>query len=386
MGVPKLRFKEFNEDWEVHLLGDLADVTTGDKDTQDKVNNGIYPFFVRSQTVERINSFKQDVEAILTSGDGVGVGKNFHYINGKFDYHQRVYCISNFKNKVIGKYIYFYFSEKFNKRVMGLSAKNSVDSVRRSMITEMSINIPSLKEQIKIANFLTTIDEKITKLTQKSDLLAQYKKSVMQKIFSQELRFKDDDGGEFPEWDFLELEKVAAKVKKKNKDTTISNVLTNSATQGIISQSDYFDRDIANQNNLGGYYIVETDDFVYNPRISANALVGPIKRNHLTVGVMSPLYTVFRFTKGNLDFNERYFQTNHWHDYMKSISNTGARHDRMNITNESFFGLPLPSPVEAEQSKIASFLTAIDNKITRTQGELGAVKQYKQGLLQQMFV
>lgn len=80
MGVPKLRFKEFNKDWEVHLLGNLADVTTGDKDTQDKVDNGVYPFFVRSQTIERINSYKLDGEAILTSGDGVGVGKNFHYI------------------------------------------------------------------------------------------------------------------------------------------------------------------------------------------------------------------------------------------------------------------------------------------------------------------
>lgn len=208
----------------------------------------------------------------------------------------------------------------------------------------------------------------------------------MQQIFSQERRFKDDDGQDFPEWDFVELEKIAAKVNKKNKDTSINNVLTNSATQGIVNQSDYFERDIANQNNLGGYYVVEPDDFVYNPRISANALVGPIKRNNLTVGVMSPLYTVFRFTAGILDFYEQYFQTNHWHDYMKSISNTGARHDRMNITNESFFDLPLPSPAKKEQTKIANFLAAIDDKITATQTQLQAVKLYKQGLLQQMFV
>lgn len=91
--VPRVRFGEFEGEWEEKTLGEVAKVTTGNKDTQNKVEGGKYPFFVRSQTVERIDSFSFDGEAILTSGDGVGVGKNFHYINGKFDFHQRVYCI-----------------------------------------------------------------------------------------------------------------------------------------------------------------------------------------------------------------------------------------------------------------------------------------------------
>ena len=386
MSVPQLRFKDYCDPWQVNNLGDLAEVTTGDKDTQNKVDGGLYPFFVRSQTVERIDSYSYDGEAILTSGDGVGVGKNFHYVTGKFDFHQRVYCIRKFKKQISGKFLFHYFAEKFNRRVMRLSAKNSVDSVRREMITGMPIYTPQLAEQTKIANFLTAVDEKIARLTQKCVLLTQYKKGVMQQIFSQELRFKDDEGREFPEWDIIELEKIASKVNKKNKDLAINYVLTNSATQGIVSQSEYFERDIANKNNLGGYYIVEIDDFVYNPRISANALVGPIKRNNLDVGIMSPLYTVFRFKEGNLEYFEQYFQTNHWHDYMKSISNSGARHDRMNITNESFIGLPIPYPSKKEQTKIANFLTAIDDKIKSAQAQLATVKQYKQGLLQQMFV
>ncbi len=281
---------------------------------------------------------------------------------------------------------YSLLSVKFQKELNEKATGGTVKGIKGSVLHKMKLTFPEIAEQTKIANFLTAVDEKLSQLNRKHDLLTQYKKGVMQQIFSQELRFKDDNGREFPEWDVVELEKIAAKVNKKNKDSAINNVLTNSATQGIVSQSDYFEREIANQNNLGGYYIVEIDDFVYNPRISANALVGPIKRNSLAAGVMSPLYTVFRFKAGNLDFIEQYFHTTHWHDYMKSVSNSGARHDRMNITNESFLGLPIPYPCLKEQTKIANFLTAIDEKISAAKTQLETVKQYKQGLLQQMFV
>lgn len=208
----------------------------------------------------------------------------------------------------------------------------------------------------------------------------------MQKIFSQELRFKDEKGRAFPAWDSVDLGNLAFKVNTKNKDDSLSKVLTNSAVQGIVSQNDFFDKDIANKNNLEGYYVVELNDFVYNPRISSSAPVGPIKRNKLAKGVMSPLYTVFRFKSGCLDFLEYFFETTYWHDHMKSVSNMGARFDRMNITNEGFFALPIALPSIAEQEKIAGFLSAVDEKISQAQAQLAALKQYKQGLLQQMFV
>ena len=187
---PKLRFKEFEGEWEEVQLGKTCTVKTGGSDTQDRVDDGKYPFFVRSNTVERINSYSFDGEAILTSGDGVGVGKNFHYINGKFDFHQRVYALHSFEEGFFGKFIYQFFVEKFYRRVMRLSAKNSVDSVRMSMITEMKIGFPLLKEQQKIANFLTAVDSKIQQLQRKKELLETYKKGVMQQLFSQQVRFK----------------------------------------------------------------------------------------------------------------------------------------------------------------------------------------------------
>ena len=382
MSVPQLRFKDdvtqdFPE-WEDKSIGGVLSIGSG-KDYKHLLNGDI--------PVYGTGGYMLSVDKYLYDGESVCIGRKGTIdrptlLNGKFWTVDTLFYTHSFKN-CHPKFIYAIFQRIDWKNY---SEASGVPSLSKSTIEKIEISLPSIAEQTKIANFLTSVDEKTTQLTQKCDLLAQYKKGVMQQIFSQELRFKDDDGQDFPEWDFVELEKIAAKVNKKNKDTSINNVLTNSATQGIVNQSDYFERDIANQNNLGGYYVVEPDDFVYNPRISANALVGPIKRNNLTVGVMSPLYTVFRFTAGILDFYEQYFQTNHWHDYMKSISNTGARHDRMNITNESFFDLPLPSPAKKEQTKIANFLAAIDDKITATQTQLQAVKLYKQGLLQQMFV
>jgi type I restriction enzyme S subunit len=184
--VPKLRFKEFKDsgEWEEKMISDVAKVTTGGKDTQNKIDNGKYPFFVRSQTVERIDSYSYDGEAILTSGDGVGVGKNFHYINGKFDFHQRVYCIYDFSQNVYGKFVYLYFSEHFHKRVMRMTAKNSVDSVRMAMITEMPIYLPSKKaEQQKVTDCLFSLEALITEQSEKVESLNAHKKGLLQQLF-----------------------------------------------------------------------------------------------------------------------------------------------------------------------------------------------------------
>src|SRR3989338_3406744 len=121
-------------DWEVDKIQNLADITTGAKNTQDRIPDGDYPFFVRSQTVERINSYSFDGEAVLTAGDGVGTGKVFHYINGKFYFHQIVYNISDFAAELNGFYFFLYFSSHFYGRIMALTAKSSVDSVRLETI------------------------------------------------------------------------------------------------------------------------------------------------------------------------------------------------------------------------------------------------------------
>ncbi len=158
------------DDWEVKEIKDFADVTTGDKNTQDAEENGKYPFYVCSPIVERINKFSYDTEGVITAGDGVGTGKVFHYAKGKFGLHQRAYLIYNFKN-TDPKYFYYNFSKNFYERVHSMTAKSSVDSVRREMITKMQIPIPpTLAEQQRIAKALSDVDALIStteKLIQK---------------------------------------------------------------------------------------------------------------------------------------------------------------------------------------------------------------------------
>ena len=149
--APDLRFPEFTDSWEACRFEDVCHITTGNKNTQDKEENGLYPFYVRSQQVERINSYTFDGEAILTAGDGVGVGKVFHHTYGKIGVHQRVYILSDIKCD--GKYLFYYFSANFYDRVKRMSAKNSVDSVRYDMIAKMNCGFQRKKNNKKSERF-----------------------------------------------------------------------------------------------------------------------------------------------------------------------------------------------------------------------------------------
>lgn len=176
------------EDWEIFNIGDLLSVTTGDKNTQDKVSDGSYPFFVRSQIVETSNTYSFDGEGVLTAGDGVGTGKIFHYINGKCDIHQRVYLMSNFNKQLHGYFFYLYFSRNFYNRIMSMTAKSSVDSVRKEMIADMKIYLPILEEQIEISKLIQNSTAELNNLEQKLSKFKKIKQGMMQKLLTGEIR------------------------------------------------------------------------------------------------------------------------------------------------------------------------------------------------------
>ena len=189
------------------------------------------------------------------------------------------------------------------------------------------------------------------------------------------------------DWKQRKLSDISTKVTTKNVDVHYTETLTNSAEQGIISQVDFFDKEISNKNNINGYYIVENNDFIYNPRISTLAPVGPINRNKLNrTGIMSPLYTVFRASNIDLDFLEWYFQSNHWYRYMKLNGDSGARADRIAIKDSTFFDMPIKTPVNIkEQVLIGETLEKFNQYITLHQRKLDKLQATKKALLQEMF-
>ncbi|MDH0344455.1 restriction endonuclease subunit S [Chromobacterium haemolyticum] len=197
------------------------------------------------------------------------------------------------------------------------------------------------------------------------------------------LRFPEFRGAE--EWKSIPLNCLAIRTKQKNRDEKIDRVLTNSAEFGVVDQRDYFDKDIATQGKLEGYFVVELGSYVYNPRISSTAPVGPISKNKIGTGVMSPLYTVFKFKDDSNDFYEHYFKTTGWHTHMRQVSSTGARHDRMAISSDDFMAMPLPAPSFAEQQKIAECLSSVDELIAAQARKVDALKTHKKGLMQQLF-
>jgi type I restriction enzyme S subunit len=179
----KQRLPGFSREWEAKRLGDVSAIKTGKKNNEDKHENGRYPFFVRSQTVERINTYSFDGEAVLVPGEG-GIGSIFHYVNGKFDYHQRVYKISDFNADTCGKFIYYAMIQTFNKQAMRNSVKATVDSLRLPTFLGFEIFAPSLEEQTAIAIVLSDMDAEIEALEARREKTRQVKRGMMQELLT----------------------------------------------------------------------------------------------------------------------------------------------------------------------------------------------------------
>ena len=399
--IPDLRFPEFekNGEWVETTIEQVAKVTTGNKDTQNKVENGKYPFFVRSQTVERINSYSFDGEAILTSGDGVGVGKNFHYINGKFDFHQRVYCIYDFLNDVCGEFVFMFFSQHFNERVMKMSAKNSVDSVRMAMITEMPICLPSKNEQQKIASCLLSLDEVIAAHSQKLNLLKEHKKGMMQNLFPQEgekvpkYRFKEfendgewveeplsskisvidgDRGLNYPKAEEYSSDGYCLFLSAKN--VTKIGFLFNEF-QFITKEKDEllrkgklarFDIVLTTRGSLGQFAFFDENIQFENIRINSGMVILRAKDNGI-----------------NPNYLYSYFNSNSIQSAIKS-QGFGNAVQQLTVAVINNFTLRYPySP--KEQQKIAYCLSSLDALITAQAEKIEQLKLHKKGLMQGFF-
>lgn len=265
-------------------------------------------------------------------------------------------------------------SESVRKQIKQLAQGISRYNISKTKMMDTSIQIPNLDEQKSIGRYFSNLDHLITLHQCKYH----YLKRIKQCSFS--LLNKTD-------WEQRKLGEVADKVTEKNIGLQYIETLTNSAEFGIISQRDFFDYDIANIGSLDGYYIVRNKDFVYNPRISSTAPVGPINRNKLDrTGVMSPLYTVFRTHDVDTTYLEHFFKSKCWHSFMNFNGDSGARADRFSIKDSVFFEMPVPIPHIEEQRKIGECLTHFDRLITLHQQKLKLLKQMKKAMVNSFFV
>lgn len=285
---------------------------------------------------------------------------------------------------------YYMNSPAYHNQLIPLMQGTKVTSISREALKETVISFPtSIEEQEHIVHYLNGLNDSINVCTSRYEKLLAVKKSLLQKMFPQEgesvprIRFEGFSG----EWEYIPLKNIAQKVVEKNTERAYTETFTNSAELGIINQRDYFDHDIGNTENMNTYYIVSNDDFIYNPRISKDAPVGPIKRNKLErTGIMSPLYTVFRTHDVDNTFLEWYFNSSCWHSYMYFNGDNGARYDRFSIKNDVFFDMLIPYPEEDEQKAIGAYFDNIDKLIENQEQRLEKLKQMKSALLQKMFV
>jgi type I restriction enzyme S subunit len=364
-----LRFPEFEGELENQIFDNICSITTGNRNTQDKEDNGLYPFYVRSQNIERINSYTFEGEAILTAGDGVGVGKIFHYVNEKVGVHQRVYILSDFKCS--GKFVYYYFASQFHNRVKKMSAKNSVDSVRREMIAQMSISLPIIEEQQKIAAFLSLLDDRISTQSQIIEEFKTLQISLINSYYC--LQWYENS---------ILLEDCIVQKSERNKKNEDYPVLSVSNKYGFIRQSEQFEnREIASEDTVN-YKIVRKNDFAYNPaRINVGSVARLINYNS---GIVSPMYVCFH-TKDNLlsDFLEFYFNSQLFKNEMIKRLEGSVRQC---LTFESLCNIPICLPSLDKQKTISARLVAIQKKIDIENSIKELLIKQKKYLLQQMFI
>ncbi len=405
--VPKLRFEGFNEKWSISTMAEIY----------SKIRNGFVgtasPFYV-SDGVKYLQG-KNIKDGFLNENGLIFVNNAFHQKQSKThlkkndlvmvqsghvgecavidDNFEGANChavlVLTPKNKLTpSSFFKYYFYSPFGlKSIYTIKTGNTIEHILSSDLKEVPIYTPSINEQSKIADFLSSVDKKITLIIKQHELLCQYKKGMMQKVFSQQLRLKDENGEDFPEWEIYQLKDVADRVTRKNKENN-QTILTISGRDGLVDQMSYFNKQIASKN-VSGYYLINNGEFAYNKSYSQGYPMGAIKMlTNYDKGVVSTLYICFKLNSNQSNsFYQHYFESGLQNRSIEKVAQEGARnHGLLNIGVSDFFDIELHVPGLEEQTKIANFLSAIDEKITTKKVELDKLKAWKQGLLQQMFV
>ena len=291
--------------------------------------------------------------------------------------------INNFHNFDYWKYAIN--NENVMGRILARCTKKTTmmtNLVTTDFLTQ-KIYCPSLEEQAHIASFLSLIDQRIRKQKELLNALKKYKRGVIQHIFR-----RSHGQTESQQWQQVSLGDIFKKVSRRNTDGKIKNVITNSAEYGLIPQRDFFDKDIAVEGNTENYYVIENEDFVYNPRKSNTAPYGPFNRYTLREqGIISPLYTCLVLKVDiNSSYLAWYFKSGEWHRYIYDNGSQGVRHDRVSMTDDLLMGIPVIFPDRKTQDSIANALDLIESRLNLAQNKLDLLTKEQNGFMQQLFI
>ena len=291
--------------------------------------------------------------------------------------------------KVYSEYgYYFLIRDKTQRKMKQLASGSTFLELSPKNLKKLNIPVPSLPEQQKIADFLSAYDRQIDIQSQRVEAMKVRKKGLLQKIFSREIRFKDDQGKDYPAWKEIKLGSIVHRVTRKNRNLITKRPLTISAELGLIDQEEFFSKKIAS-DNLSNYYLLHKGEFAFNRSSATGYPFGAIKRlNRYESGAISTLYICFSVDNSDYsDWLQHFFESTYWHKEAYKVCCEGARnHGLLNISVDDFFSMKLYLPTLPEQQKIADFLTAIDTQIEVEEKRLETMKTIKKGLLQQMFI
>ncbi|HAR5086044.1 TPA: restriction endonuclease subunit S [Staphylococcus aureus] len=378
--VPELRFPGFEGEWEEKKLEDIIKVNSG-KDYKH-LDKGDIPVY-------GTGGYMTSVSEPLSEIDAVGIGRKGtinkpYLLEAPFwTVDTLFYCTPKKETDIL--FILSLF-RKINWKVYDEST--GVSSLSKQTINKINRFVPTNKEQQKIGKFFSKLDRQIELEEQKLELFQQQKKGYMQKIFSQELRFKDESGNDYPDWEEKELGEVADRVIRKNKNFESKKPLTISGQLGLIDQTEYFSKSVSSKN-LENYTLIKNGEFAYNKSYSNGYPLGAIKRlTRYDSGVLSSLYICFSIkSEMSKDFMEAYFDSTHWYREVSGIAVEGARnHGLLNISVNDFFTILIKYPSLEEQRKIGDFFIKLDRQIELEEQKLELLQQRKKALLKSMLI
>ena len=374
------------KDWEKKIVKELMKIETGSRNTEDKKDDAQYPFFVRSQTVEHIDTFHYDCEAVLTAGDGVGTGKVFHYINGKFDAHQRVYVMTQFK-EVLGKYFYYWFSKNFYAEVAKYTAKSSVDSVRRQMIADMVIMLPTKEEQRSIIEALTDMDVLIDDLQKLIAKKKNIRQGTMQKLITGKARLSGFNG----DWIKINLSKNSRLKARIGWQGLTTAEYLNEGYSYLITGTDFEDGQI----NWNGCHYVDYDRYAQDPNIQVSngdlllTKDGTIGKVAYVTGLKRPatlnsgVFLVKPITEAyTAHFMFYVLESSVFKDFLQQLS-AGSTINHLYQKDLVKFELFVP-PTKEEQEAIAGILFDMDLEIHKLEEKLSKFQKVKQGMMEEL--